>query len=45
MRRGLEAVRHEQLTKVLSYNIRRIVWLRKEKARVERKAFLKKKAA
>jgi hypothetical protein len=45
MRRGLEAVRHEQLTKVLSYNIRRIVWLRKEKARAKRNEALKKEAA
>jgi hypothetical protein len=44
MRRGLEAVRHEQLTKVLSYNIRRLVWLRAEKARAERDAWLKKAA-
>ena len=45
MRRGLEAVRHEQLTKVLSYNIRRIVWLRKEKACAKRSEVLKKDAA
>lgn len=47
MRRGLEAVGHEQLTKVLAYNIRRLVWLRKEKARAEQehdKALLKKAA-
>lgn len=44
MRRGLEAVRHEQLTKVLSYNICRLVWLREEKARAERDARLKKAA-
>ncbi len=37
MRRGLGAVRHEQLTKALSYNIRRLVWLRQEKVRSERK--------
>lgn len=37
MRRGLDAVRHEQLTKALSYNLRRLVWLRLEKVRAERK--------
>jgi hypothetical protein len=45
MRRGLDDVRHEQLTKVLSYNIRRIVWLRKEKTRAKRNESLKKQAA
>lgn len=44
MRRGIGAVRHEQLTKVLSYNIRRLVWLRAEKAQAQRDARLKKAA-
>jgi hypothetical protein len=44
MRRGHEAVKHEQLTKVLSYNIRRLVWLRAEKARAQRDVRLKKAA-
>ncbi|MEM7148061.1 MAG: transposase, partial [Verrucomicrobiota bacterium] len=30
-RRGLEEVRHEQLTKVLAFNLRKIVWLRAAK--------------
>jgi hypothetical protein len=44
MRRGAEGVRHEQLTKCLAYNIRRLVWLRREKAKAEREASLKKAA-
>ena len=45
MRRGIHAVRHEQLIKVLSYNIRRMVWVREEKERAAREASRWKKAA
>ena len=44
MRRGLGNVEHEQLTKCLAYNVRRIVWLKKAKDRAEREADLKKVA-
>jgi hypothetical protein len=36
MRRGQEHVEHEQLTKGLAYNIRRIIWLKELKAREDR---------
>ena len=45
MRRGIHAVRHEQLTKVLSYNIRRMVWVRGQKERAAREASRLKKVA
>ena len=45
MRRGIDAVRHEQLTKALSYNVRRMVWVREEIERETRKAAQFKKAA
>lgn len=44
MRRGQDAVEHEQLTKGLAFNIRRIVWLKKARARKLRDAALKKAA-
>ena len=44
MRRGQGPVEHEQLTKGLAYNIRRIVWLKEAKAREKRDAALKKAA-
>ena len=42
MRRGLEAVRHEQMCKVLAYNVRRMVRLEEEAAKAQRKALLEK---
>ncbi|MFT4637521.1 MAG: hypothetical protein ACI8T1_000831 [Verrucomicrobiales bacterium] len=36
MRRGIDAVRHEQLTKALAYNIRRMVWVREKNERAAR---------
>lgn len=43
MRRGIDAVRHEQLTKVLAYNIRRLVWLTKEREKEKESARLGKR--
>jgi hypothetical protein len=44
MRRGLEAGTSEHLSKVLAYNTRRVVWLREERKRAEKKIGLKKAA-
>lgn len=44
MRRGLEAVRHEQMCKVLAYNVRRMVRLEEDAAKALRWAFLETKA-
>ena len=43
MRRGHQNVKHEQLTKVVAFNLRRLVWLRAQKARAEREALLKRR--
>lgn len=45
MRRGIHAVRHERLTKVLSCDIRRMVWVRGQKERAAREASRLKKVA
>ena len=48
MRRGHQEVRHEQLTKAISFNLRKLVWLRVERTRAEHDAMFKrakKKAA
>jgi len=42
MRRGLEAVRHEQMCKVLAYNIRRIARLKKDAQKALSKQLLEK---
>lgn len=44
MSRGQDSVEHEQLTKCLAYNVGRIIWLKKAKAKAEREAALKKAA-
>ncbi len=41
MRRGLEAVRHEQMSKVLAYNVRRMVRLEEDAANAGRKVLWK----
>ncbi|MFT5192906.1 MAG: hypothetical protein ACI957_005967, partial [Verrucomicrobiales bacterium] len=45
MRRGIHAVRHEHLTKVLSCNIRRMVWVGGQKERAAREPSRLKKVA
>jgi hypothetical protein len=42
IRRGLQAVRHEQMCKVLAYNVRRMVRLEQDAAKAQRKALLEK---
>ena len=43
MRRGHQNVRHEQLRKAVAFNLRKLVWLRAEKARAERDESLKRR--
>ena len=40
-RRGLDDARHEQLTKVLAFNLRKIVWLRAAENERRRKGKIK----